>query len=43
MKLSNLKGLQALVDVEGFPDPLIITGDEQRPNFALVKGDIYHY
>ena len=32
--------MQAFVDIEGNPNPsIIITGDEQRPNFALVKSD----
>ena len=31
-------GLQAFVDI-GYPNPSIITGDEKRPNFAIVKRD----
>ena len=33
--------MQAFVDIEGFPNLLIITGDEQRPDLAIVKiGDL---
>ena len=31
--------LQAFVDTEGYPNPSIITGDEQRSDFAIVKSD----
>ena len=31
--------MQAFVDIESYPNPSIITGDEQRRNFAIVKGD----
>ena len=31
--------LQAFVDIEGYPKPLIITGNEERPDFAIIKGD----
>ena len=31
--------MQASVDIEGYPNPSIITGDEQRPDFAIVKND----
>ena len=40
MKLSNKsQGLQAFEDIEDYPNPAIITGDEQRPDFAIVKDD----
>ena len=40
MKLSNKsQGLQAFEDTEDYPNPAIITGDEQRPDFAIVKDD----
>ena len=32
-------GLQALADIEGYPNPSIITGNEQRPDFAIVKSN----
>ena len=31
--------LQTFVDIEGYPNSSIITGDEQRPHFAIVKSD----
>ena len=32
--------LQAFVDIEGYPNPSIITGDEQQPDcFTIVKSD----
>ena len=31
--------MQTFVDIEGHPNPSIITGDEQRPDFATVKND----
>ena len=40
MKLSNKsQGLQAFEDIEDYLNPTIITGDEQRPDFAVVKDD----
>ena len=40
MKLSNKsQGLQAFEDIEDYLNPAIITGDEQRPDFAVVKDD----
>ena len=36
-KTIKSQGLQAFVDIEGYPNPSIITGDEQRPDFAIVK------
>ena len=38
-KTITSQGLQAFVDTEGYPNPSIITGDEKRPDFALIKGD----
>ena len=38
-KTTKSQGLQTLVDIEGYPNPSIITGDEQRPDFAIVKDD----
>ena len=38
-KTIKSQGLQAFVDIEGYPNPSIITGDEQRPDFAIVKSD----
>ena len=38
-KTIKSQGLQAFVDIEGYPNPSIITGDEQRPDFAIVKDD----
>ena len=29
--------MQAFVNIEGYPNPSIITGDEQRPDFAFVE------
>ena len=31
--------MEAFVDVEGYPNISIITGDEIRPDFAFVKSD----
>ena len=31
--------MQAFVDMEGYPNPSIITGDEQQSDFAIVKSD----
>ena len=31
--------MQAFVDIKGYPNPSFITGDEQRPDFAIVKSD----
>ena len=42
-KTIKSQGLQAFVDIEGYPNPSIITGDEQRPDFAIVKDDNYYY
>ena len=41
-KTIKSQGLQAFVDIEGYPNPSIVTSDEQRPNFALVKSDNYY-
>ena len=38
-KTTKSQGLQAFVDIEGYPNPSIITGDEQQPDFAIVKDD----
>ena len=38
-KTIKSQGLQVLVDIEGYPNLIIITGDEQRPGFTIVKGD----
>ena len=38
-KTIKSQGLQAFVDIEGYPNPSIITGDEQRSDFAIVKSD----
>ena len=38
-KTIKSQGLQAFVDIEGYPNLLIITGDEQRPDLAIVKSD----
>ena len=38
-KTTKSQGLQAFVDIEGYPNPSIITGDEQRSDFAIVKSD----
>ena len=35
----KLQGLQAFVDIEGCPNPSVITGDEQRPYFTIAKDD----
>ena len=31
--------MQAFVDIEGYPNPSIITGDEQGSDFTIVKSD----
>ena len=36
---SWLSSTEYFVDIEGYPNPSIITGDEQRPDFAIVKDD----
>ena len=38
-KTIKSQGLQAFVDMEGYPNPSIITGDEQQSDFAIVKSD----
>ena len=38
-KTVKSQGLQAFVNIEGYPNPSIITGDEQRPDFAFVEDD----
>ena len=38
-KIIKSQRLQAFVDIEGYPNPSIITGDKQQPNFAIVKSD----
>ena len=38
-KTIKSQGLQAFVDIEGYPNLSIITGNEQRPDFAIVKDD----
>ena len=38
-KTTKSQGLQAFVDIEGYPNPSVITEDEQRPDFAIVKDD----
>ena len=38
-KTIKSQGLQAFVDIEGYPNPSIITADEQRPDFCIVKSD----
>ena len=38
-KTIKSQGLQAFVDIESYPNPSIITGDDQRPDFAIVKSD----
>ena len=38
-KTTKSQGLQTFVDIEGYPNPSIITSDEQRPDFAIVKDD----
>ena len=38
-KTIKSQGLQAFVDIEGYLDPSIITGDEQQPDFTIVKND----
>ena len=36
---SWLSSTEYFVDIEDYPNPSIITGDEQRPDFAIVKDD----
>ena len=31
--------MQAFVDIAGYPNPSIIAGNEQRPEFAVIKSD----
>ena len=31
--------MQAYIDIEGYPNPSIITGDEKQSDFAIVKSD----
>ena len=38
-KTIKSQGLQAFVDIEGYPNQSIIMGGEQRPDFAIVKDD----
>ena len=38
-KTVTSQGLQAYVDIDGYPNPSIITGEAQRPDFILVKDD----
>ena len=38
-KTIKSQGLQAFADIEGYPNSSIITGDEQRPDFAIVQSD----
>ena len=38
-KTIKSQGLQAFVDIEGYPNLSIITGNEHRPDFAIVKDD----
>ena len=38
-KTIKSQGLQAFVDIEVYPNSSIITGSEQRPDFAIVKSD----
>ena len=38
-KTTKSKGLQAFVDIAGYPNSSIITGNEQQPDFAIVKDD----
>ena len=38
-KIIKSQRLQAFVDIVGYPNPSIITGDEQQPDFAIVKSD----
>ena len=38
-KTIKSQGLEAFVDIDGYPDPSVITGDKQWPDFALVKND----
>ena len=40
-KTIKSQGLQAFVDIEGYPNPSTIMGGEQQPDFAIVKdGDL---
>ena len=38
-KIIKSQGLQVFVDIEGYPNPSLITGDGRRPDFAIVKSD----
>ena len=38
-KTIKSQGLQAFADIEGHPNPSIITADKQRPDFAIVKNE----
>ena len=38
-KTIKSQGLQAFVDIEGYPNPSVITGDKQRADFTIVKDD----
>ena len=38
-KIIKSQALQAFVEIEGYPNPSIITDNEQRPDFAIVKDD----
>ena len=41
-KTIKSQGLQAFADREGYPNPSIITDDEQQPDFAIVKADTHN-
>ena len=38
-KTIKLQGFQAFANIEHYPNPSIITGDEQQPDFAIVNSD----
>ena len=38
-KTIKSQGQQTFIDIESYPNPSVITGDEQRPDFAIVKSD----
>ena len=38
-KTIKSQGLQAFVDIEGYPNRSVITGDKQRADFTIVKDD----
>ena len=38
-KTIKSQGLQAFVDIQGYLDPSIITGDKQQQDFTIVKND----